>query len=357
MPRRLVSSRSPVVALEAVARDLAGEDVVILQAGPHRLHFVDGEGDGARGGDRRAENAQDHPDDAERRGRPERPAAVACRDPRDAQQRQHGQDEQGDDQHDRDDRDEVRARRADRVAQRLDADPHVAQVVDGAERPVERGEEPDVEHLHEHEHAQQRAHDDGEHAASGDGQQHRQYDDNEELERESRERAGGEPARLVRCDAATQTSATARPVSTAATRVRPRSVAGTWAAAPQPPGALADRRREQGERDDEERLRDGAGQDPGGRDRQDDPLSRRDNLAPAARRQRRAHPRDQPLAGSEQVAGGPDREHPRAVLGRDVDAEGADQERVDLAVESRAQRGCRSGAPCHPSVDRVQRQR
>ena len=86
-------------------------------------------------------------------------------------------------------------------------------------------------------------------------------------------------------------------------------------------------------------------------------LRRRDDLAPAARRQRRAHPRQQPLAGDEQVARRPDREHPRAVRGGDVDAEGEDQERVDLAVEARAQRGRRPGAPRHPSVDRVQRER
>ena len=107
----------------------------------------------------------------------------------------------------------------------------------------------------------------------------------------------------------------------------------------------------------EEGLRERPGQDAGGRDRQHDPLRRRDDLAPAARRQRRAHPRQQPLAGEEQVARRPDREHPRAVRGGDVDAEGEDQERVDLAVEARAQRGRRPGAPRHPSVDRVQRER
>ena len=127
--------------------------------------------------------------------------------------------------------------------------------------------------------------------------------------------------------------------------------------APQPPRALADRRHEQGERGDQEGLRERPGQDPGGRDRQHDPLRPRDEPAPAARRQRRAHPRQQPLAGPEQVARGPDREHPRAVRGGDVDAEGEDQERVDLAVEARPQRGRRPGAPRHRSVDGVQRER
>ena len=126
---------------------------------------------------------------------------------------------------------------------------------------------------------------------------------------------------------------------------------------PQPPDALGDRRRQQGERDDQEGLRERQGQDPGGRDGQHDPLRRRDELAPAPRRHRRAHPRQQPLAGEEHVARQPDREHPRAARGGDVDAEGEDQERVDLAVEARAQRGRGPGAPRHPSVDRVQRER
>ena len=99
------------------------------------------------------------------------------------------------------------------------------------------------------------------------------------------------------------------------------------------------------------------GHDPGGGDRQHDPLCGRDDLAPPARRQRRAHPRQQPLAGEEHVACGPDREHPRAVSGGDVHAESEDQERVDLAVEARPQRGRHPGAPRHPSIDRVQRQR
>ncbi len=128
-------------------------------------------------------------------------------------------------------------------------------------------------------------------------------------------------------------------------------------ATPQPPHALAHRGGERGERGDQEGLREPPGQDPGRRDRQHDPLRRRDDLAPATRRQRRAHPRQQPLAGYEQVARRPDREHPRAVFGGDVDAEGEDQERVDLAVEARAERGRRPGAPRHPPVDQVQHER
>ena len=167
---------------------------------------------------------------------------------------------------------------------------------------------------------------------------------------------------------AAQTSRKARTVSATPMPVRsgPRSGcrrrppapgARGVAAAPQPPRALADRRRQRGERGAEEGLRERPGQHVRGRDRQHDPLRGRDELAPAAPRQRRAHPRQQPLAGEEQVARRPDREHPRAGRGGDVDAEGQDQERVDLAVEARAQRGRRPGAPRQPSVDRVQHER
>ena len=251
---------------------------------------------------------------------------------------------------------------ADRVAQRLDADPHVARVVDGLERPVERREEPDVEDLHEHEHAQHRSHDHGQHAARGGGQQGGHGDDDEQLEREPRERAEGEAARLVRRDERGPDEQQGEDRERHGDAVRSGRAPATLR-------ARACRRRHShhvhsptdaassGERGDQEGLRERPGQDPGGRDRQHDPLRRRDDPAPAARRQRRAHPRQQPLAGEEQVARRPDREHPRAVRGGDVDAEGEDQERVDLAVEARAQRGRRPGAPRHPAVGRVERER
>src|SRR5919197_1326017 len=57
------------------------ETLPSVQAGSDRLHLPHRDGGGARGGDRRAEHAQDEPDDAERRGRPERPVPVAGRDP------------------------------------------------------------------------------------------------------------------------------------------------------------------------------------------------------------------------------------------------------------------------------------
>ena len=197
----------------------------------------------------------------------------------------------------------------------------------------------------------------GQHAARGGGQQGGHGDDDEQLEREPRERAEREAARLVRRDEGgpdeQQGEHRERHGDAPPAALRARGVP----AAPQPPHALAHRRRERGERGGQERLRERPRQDVGGRDRQHDPLRRRDDPAPAARRQRRAHPRQQPLAGEEHVARGPDREHPRAVRRGDVDAEGEDQERVDLAVEARAQRGRRPGAPRHPAVDRVERER
>ena len=247
---------------------------------------------------------------------------------------------------------EVRGRAAHRVAQRLDADPHVARVVDRLERPVERREEPDVEDLHEHEHAQQRSHDHGQHAARRGGQHGGHGDDDEQLEREPRERAEGEVGRLVRRDERGPHEQQGEDGDRYGGRA---DVA--LAAAPQPPRALADRRRERDERGDQERLRQRSRQDPGGRDRQHDPLRRRDGPAPAPPRQRRAHPRQQPLAGEEQVARRADGEHPGAVARGDVDAEREDQERVDLAVEARPQRGRRPGAPRHPAVGRVERER
>ena len=69
--------------------------------------------------------------------------------------------------------------------------PSVARVVDGVERPVEGREEPHVEDLHEHEHAEHRSDDHGQHAARGGGQQDGQGDDDEQLERQPRERADG----------------------------------------------------------------------------------------------------------------------------------------------------------------------
>ena len=241
-----------------------------------------------------------------------------------------------------------------RVAQRLDADARVARVVDGPERPVEGGEEADVEHLHDDEHAQHRSRDDGQHAPRRRGQQRGHGDEHQQLEREPREPAEVEAVGPVRRDERgpdEEQGERAERHGDAPAR-RPRR-----AAAPQPPGALPHRGGERDERDGEEDLGGRARQSLGRRDGQHDALRRRHRAAPAAPRQRRAHPRQQPLAGQERVAREADREHPRAVLLGGVDAEGEDQERVDLAVEARAQRGRGAGAAGHPAVGGVERER
>ena len=86
---------------------------------------------------------------------------------------------------------------ADRVAQRLDADPQVARIVEGPERPVEGCEEPDVEHPDEHDQAEHRADNHRQHAARGGGQQCGRSDDDEELDRKARELAEAEVAGMV----------------------------------------------------------------------------------------------------------------------------------------------------------------
>ena len=121
------------------------------------------------------------------------------------------------------------------------------------------------------------------------------------------------------------------------------------AVAPQPPHVAAERLGEEDEGDDERALGQRLGQDVRGRDRQDDPLRGSDELAPVARRQRLAHPRQRPPGGEKRVARRADREHPRAGRAGDIHAEDEDQERVDLTVELRAEsRGrlvCRATRP------------
>ena len=315
MPRRPVSSRLPGVAWKRSFAISRASSARSARPAVDQLHLVDGERGGARGGDGRAGDVEGHPDHAQRRDRPQRPATMAGRDACQAQQREHRDGEQGDHQRSRDGGDEVRSRGADRVAQRLDPDPRVARVVDGLERPVERREEADVEDLDDDEQAQHRSRDHDQHAPPAGGQEDGHGDDDEELEREPRERAEREAARLVRRDerGPDEQQGSERERHRDA-RVQLRGRRGV-PAAPQPPHALADRRREQHERGDQQRLRERPGQHPGGRDRQHDALRRRDHHAPAAPRQRRAHPWRQALAGQERVARGPDREHPRTVLG------------------------------------------
>ena len=109
---------------------------------------------------------------------------MAGRDPGQAKHRQGREDEDGDAEHRRAGDDQVRLRPADRVAQRLDADPGVAPVGNGVERPVEGLEEPHVEDLHDDQQTEHRPDDAGQEASGGGGQHEGQGDDDEALERE-----------------------------------------------------------------------------------------------------------------------------------------------------------------------------
>ena len=84
--------------------------------------------------------------------------------------------------------------------QRLAADPGVAQVLIGIERPVEGREEPHVEDLQDDHQSENRSGDPGQEASSGGGHDDDHGDEDETLERESHERARGEVNRLVRSD-------------------------------------------------------------------------------------------------------------------------------------------------------------
>jgi hypothetical protein len=105
-----------------------------------------------------------------------------------------------------------------------------------------------------------------------------------------------------------------------------------------PSHVAAERLGQHGERCEQCDLREGRRKDVRRRDRQHDSLRRGDDLAPVARRQVLAHPRQQPPGCEERIARRADREHPRAGRARDEHAEHQDQERVDLAVELRAER-------------------
>ena len=93
------------------------------------------------------------------------------------------------------------------------------------------------------------------------------------------------------------------------------------------------------------------------RDHQRDPLRRGHRLAPVAPRQRGPQPRQRPSRREERVARKTDQEHPAADRRGDLDAEHEDEERVDLAVQLRAERRLRIRAPREPAVDEVERER
>ena len=146
----------------------------------------------------------------------------------------------------------------------------------------------------------------------------------------------------------------ARPYATCRRR---RSALRRVSVTPEPPRVAAERLAEQSKRAQDGRLGQSGGHDICSRNRQDDPLSRGDDLAPVAGRQRRPHPRPDPPGCEERIARQADREDPRAGRAGDVHAEDEDQEGIDLTVELRAQLRRGLAAPCDPSVDRVERER
>ena len=268
---------------EAVAPNLIGEDLVVVESRPDRTYLVDSEAGGARGGDWRvrdelgAEHPTDHPDDAKRRDGPKRPAAVDGRDTGQAKHRQGREDEDGDAEQRRTDDGQVRVRPTDRVAQRLDADPGVAPVTNGVERPVEGRKETEVEDLHEDQQTESRPDDPGQGTSRGGGQGEGQRDDDEALERDPQERAGREPARLVRSyesDPHEQNGEnrehcrdTCSHVSAPEAAVSGRSTVRGVPVAPQPPHVAAERLGKQTERGDECGLGQSRREDVSSRDR------------------------------------------------------------------------------------------
>ena len=180
------------------------------------------------------------------------------------------QHEHGDDEQRRRRRPAGRRCAADRVAHRLDADPRVAPVVDRVERPVEGGEEPHVEQLHEQQQAEHRPDDPGHDAPRAGGQDQRQRDERRRPRAAaatnrssvSRSAGRGRPARPRRSAAASTVSTAATPCDgprrrrlwLVVARRPPRPVGRRPRGAPQPPDVAAERLGEQGQRDGEDDL-------------------------------------------------------------------------------------------------------
>ena len=332
------------------------------------MHLGDGQVGPARGRDARARDElgakrpADHPGGGERRDGRKRSPPVAGSDAGQVEHCQRGEDERGDaEQHGAGDR-QVSIGAAEGVAHRLDADGGVAPVVDRIERAVKGDEEPEVEELRQRQQAEHRPYHPRDDAPGAGRQGDGQHDDDDPFEREPHECAGCEKPRLVRSDQGDphhdegeqcDHDGSAR----IAVANRSDSRAGGAPVPPQPPDVTSERLGKQGERDGEGGAGQSRRQDLRRRDRQRDSLCSRDDLAPVARRQRRAHPAEQPLGREERVARCPDREHPAAGRGGDLHAEGENQEGIDLAVQPRAQRRHRLRAPCDPSVDEVERER
>ena len=385
---------------DGVVLDLGGEHAPVVDVRPNRVDLVNDQTGGERRGDRRvgnelsAERRAECPHSSEPRDRPQRPAAVLGRNPGQPQHGQRQQDGQYDGADNRADLDQLRLRTTDQGAQRLDPVPELTRVSERVVRPVVEGEHLVIDDLQDDHQSEGQSCDHGHDASRCAGQDEGQRDQDEQLEREPQEPGQLQILRLVRSDegrphedsgedrehdgdALTRAPMSVRGSVTGVGRsgvrgtrsgesgvreagagvginrhreLRPRSVV------PQPPHVAAERLGQRGEGDHQERPRHGRRQDLGGRDGQHDPLHRGHGLAPVARRQLRAQPRQRPAGGEEHVACRTDREHPGACEARDVHAEDKDEERVDLSVEDCAHLR-RPGAPGHPSVDRVEHER
>ena len=246
-------------------------------------------------------------------------------------------------------RDTIASRRPIESLRRPTAGSEVAPVEHGVERPAECFEEAHVEDLH-------------------DGQQAEDHSDKRRHYLVSPWAAGRERGRRTRSPSSgmrTNALGVRRPISFGAMRAnhtsrQARTVISPFAAAltprrapavpspgtrserpsdgcpvrpgpdapvaPQPPHVAAERLGKQGQRSGECGVRHEAGQNVRRRERQHDALGRRDDLAPVARRQRPAQPRQQPAGRDERVARRADREHPRAGRAGDVHAQDQDQE-------------------------------
>jgi hypothetical protein len=215
--------------------------------------------------------------------------AVDGRNPGQAKHCQGRKDEDGSAEHSPADDGQVRARRADRIAQCLDPDPRVAPVADGVERPVEGREETEVEDLHDHNETKNRSNDPGEEASTGGGQGESQRDHDEALDRDSHERAGRETTRLVGSDEGGPRKQDGEDrehcgdPSSHTPDGRHSAVRGL-PVAPQPQPVAAERLGKQRKRSGNGGLGQSQRQDVCSRDRQDNPLSHSNDLAPVARR-------------------------------------------------------------------------
>ena len=285
-----------------------------------------------------AEHRAERPDGAESRDRPQRPAAVVGRNPGQPQHRQRQQDGQYDGADNRADLDQLRLRTTDQGAQRLDPVPELTRVSKRVVRPVVEREHLVVDDLQDDHQREGQSGDHGHDASRGAGQDEGQRDQDEKLEREPHEPGQRQILRLVGSDQGgpheqsgedrehdgddlARASMCMRGSLAGVGRSGVRGTrAGPSGAREAGPGVgstvtarcvarrLLHSHHTSRPNDSASRTRattraalvTAGDRSVCGRDGQDDPLRRGDDLAPVARRQRLAHPRQQPPGGEEQ---------------------------------------------------------